>query len=97
MRDSRHTASGDTLAPTPFEVPVSIATRRHLRISLPIAAATILSLGTSTGCSNFNPRGDGYSESFEQSAGVKRPVEPSAKPFGYSTKAQEIERDFGIR
>jgi hypothetical protein len=56
-----------------------------------------LSLGASAGCSNFNPRGDGYSESFEQSAGVKRPVEPSAKPFGYSTKAQEIERDFGIR
>jgi len=66
---------------------------RRLRFS----AAAILSLGALGGCSNFNPRGDGFSESFEQSAGVKRPVEPSAKPYGYSTKAQEIERDFGVR
>lgn len=57
----------------------------------------MLSLGLIGGCSNFNPRGDGFSESFEQSSGVKRPVEPSAKPYGYSTKAQEIERDFGVR
>ncbi|MCE9608076.1 MAG: hypothetical protein K8U03_24585 [Planctomycetia bacterium] len=50
------------------------------------------------GCSSFNKlRGDGFNDSFEQSAGYKRPDEKSSKPYGFSTKAQEIERDFGVR
>jgi len=76
---------------------VSIAIRRHIRRRLLLPTAAILSLCAPLGCSNFNPRGDGFSDSFEQSAGVQRPVEKSAKPWGYSTKAQEIERDFGVR
>lgn len=48
------------------------------------------------GCNKASLRGDGFGESFTESAGLERPKEKSAKPSGFTTKAREIERDFGI-
>ncbi|MGC3968629.1 MAG: hypothetical protein QM775_14990 [Pirellulales bacterium] len=66
---------------------------------LPILATPVVAFGfaISIGCNNVNVRGDGFSESFTESARVKRPEEQSAKPFGFSTKAREIEADFGVK
>jgi hypothetical protein len=50
-----------------------------------------------TGCARFNPRGDGFQESFSDAAQYQRQNEPSAPSFGYSQKAREIERDFGVK
>lgn len=48
------------------------------------------------GCNQANLRGDGFGDSFTESAGMERPKEKSAIPSGFTTKAREIERDFGI-
>jgi len=47
-------------------------------------------------CARFNPRGEGFRESFSDAAQYRRPEESSAPAFGYSQKAREIERDFGV-
>jgi hypothetical protein len=66
-----------------------------------IRRATLLSIGISlaclAGCARYNPRGDGFRESFSEAAHYERQVEPSAPSFGYSQKAREIERDFGVK
>lgn len=54
-------------------------------------------LATAGGCRDFDLRGDGFSESFNEAAGVERPSEKSAPAFGVSNKAREIERDFGVK
>ena len=63
--------------------------------------AALLSLGIGlacqAGCARFNPRGDGFRESFSEAAKYERQAEPSAPSFGYSQKAREIERDFGVK
>ncbi len=56
------------------------------------ALATLSGLG----CNKANLRGDGFGDSFTESAGLERPKEKSAQPSGFTTKAREIERDFGI-
>lgn len=65
--------------------------RRALLFSIGISLACL------SGCARFNPRGDGFRESFSSAAHFERPVEPSAPSFGYSQKAREIERDFGVK
>ncbi|MBA4018642.1 MAG: hypothetical protein C0483_15865 [Pirellula sp.] len=55
-----------------------------------------LAISCGIGCNKANLRGDGFGESFTESAGLERPKEKSARPSGFTTKAREIERDFGI-
>lgn len=58
---------------------------------------TATALACCLGCKDFNLRGDGFSESFNEAAGYERPTERTAPSFGVSTKAKEIERDFGVK
>ncbi|MBL9094471.1 MAG: hypothetical protein JNL96_24830 [Planctomycetaceae bacterium] len=60
-----------------------------------LACATIVA--TTTGCQNFNLRGDGFRETFNDTAGYKRPKEPTSPISGFSTKARQIESDLGVR
>lgn len=69
----------------------------HHRLLVPVVmigcgVATL----SGTGCNKANLRGDGFGDSFADSAGLERPKEKSAQPSGFTTKAREIERDFGI-
>ena len=58
--------------------------------------AAALSVGC-LGCKDFDLRGDGFAESFNGAAQLERPPERAAPAFGVSTKAREIERDFGVK
>jgi hypothetical protein len=64
-----------------------------------LAALVSLGIGLACqdGCARYNPRGDGFRESFSEAAQYERQAEPSAPAFGYSQKAREIERDFGVK
>jgi hypothetical protein len=65
--------------------------RRTSLLSIGIGLACLV------GCARFNPRGDGFQESFIDAAQYKRSTEPSALPSAYSEKARSIERDFGVK
>jgi hypothetical protein len=68
--------------------------------TLQVRLASILAIGIGlacvTSCARFNPRGEGFRETFSEAAQYQRQSEPSAPAFGYSEKARQIERDFGV-
>jgi hypothetical protein len=69
-----------------------------------LLAAVLLAAAGISGCATWDPatwdplrlRGDGFPEEDQQLMQGYRPREPGAKPFSFSTKGQQIERDFGF-
>jgi hypothetical protein len=65
-----------------------------MRWIVPILAITGLALN---GCARWNLRGEGYDdESAHWAERLRRPTE-EGQIYGFSTRAQEIERNLGVR
>lgn len=68
-----------------------------MRLPAPIRLGTLsLLMLCCCGCSPWNLRGDGFGNSFRDWGGYARPTDGSGTPYGFSTKAREIERDLGV-
>ena len=67
----------------------------YVRLARCLAAASLLL--PMPGCAHFNPRGDGFSDGTAHWADGFRRSTPEQKVYGFSTRAQEIERNLGVR
>ncbi len=74
---------------------MSIHTNKLKRLTCHLTLVALLCL-TAAGCAKWNLRGDGFPEWQQAAFSNRRPDTPTELPFGVSTKAQQIERSFGI-
>ena len=67
----------------------SIARRRRFSV-------VILGLLALPGCAAWDPRGTGFGDELAQWGQNLRPKGDAASPYGFSTKARQIERSLGV-
>jgi len=72
-------------------------TSRSLRRTLPGIGLAMLAALSLPGCASWNPQGEGYGDETATWAEKMRTPTDKGQLTGYSTRAQEIERNLGIR
>ena len=72
-------------------------TSRLLRRSLAGIGLAVLAALSVPGCASWNPQGEGYGDETANWAQRMRTPTNKGELYGYDTRAQEIERNLGVR